>query len=62
MNYKAMLLLILGLAIIMFPGFIRYYRADELGKKATRDFIFIQRMTGILFVLISIILLALGIN
>lgn len=62
MNYKAILLLILGLLIIRFPQYIRYYRADELGEKPTSDFIIIQRITGILFVLISVILLILGIN
>ncbi len=62
MNYKAVLLLILGLLLIRFPQFIRYYRADELGEKATRDIIIIQRIMGILFVLISVILLILGIN
>ncbi len=62
MNYKAILLLILGLLITVFPQYIRHYRADELGEKATRDFIIIQRITGILFVVISIILVILGIK
>lgn len=62
MNYKAIILLILGLLILRFPQYIRHYRADELGEKPTKDFIIIQRITGILFVVISIILIILGIN
>jgi len=62
MNYKAILLLILGVAIIIFPKYVRYWRADEIGEKPTRNFIKIQRVTGFLFVIISIVLLVLDIK
>ena len=62
MNYKAILLLILGVAIIIFPQYIRYWTIDEVGEKPTRFFIITQRITGVLFVIISIVLLVLGIS
>ncbi len=62
MNYKALLLLILGVLIIIFPQVIRYYRAYEYGEKPTKGFIIIQRITGVLFVILSIIMLILGIT
>ncbi len=62
MNYKAILLLIIGVATIIFPQYVREYKASEIGKKPTRDFIIIKRITGALFVIISIVLLVLGIE
>ena len=59
---KAIILLILGVAIILFPQYVRYWRIDEIGEKPTRYFIITQRITGVLFVIISIVLLVLGIK
>lgn len=62
MNYKAILLLLFGIAIIAYPQYVREYKAYEIGKKPTRDFIIIQRITGVIFVIVSIILFVLDIE
>jgi succinate dehydrogenase hydrophobic anchor subunit len=62
MNNKGIFLLLFGITIILFPQYVRKYRAYEVGKKLTKDFIVIQRITGVLFVIIAIIILVLDIK
>lgn len=62
MNYKTIILLIVGLLIIKFPQHIRQYKIYEIGEKPTKDFILIQRITGVVFVIISIVMLVLKID
>lgn len=53
---ECILLIIFGILILIFPKYIRTYTVDEIGKKVSRKFIICQRVTGVIFIIIAIVM------
>jgi hypothetical protein len=59
MNFDAIMALLTGIAIIIFPKHIRKYKLFELGITPSRNFIIIQRVGGFVLVISSLAVLLL---
>jgi hypothetical protein len=55
LNYKSILSLIFGILIVIFPQYIRKYKLYERKEEITKEFITIQRITGCVIIIISIV-------
>lgn len=62
MNYNAIIVILIGIAVCLFPKYIREYKAYEWGEEKSSTFIRSQRITGVVFIILGIILLFFGIE
>ncbi len=62
MNYKAISLLVFGIGIIALPQYVRQYKVFEWRQVKSRSFIITQRLTGVLFIIIAILMIILNIE
>ena len=53
---ECILLIIFGILRLIFPKYIRRYTVNEIGKKVSNEFIVCQRVTGLIFIIIAIVM------
>lgn len=62
MNFEALILILIGVAICIFPKHVREYKMSEWGESLPSFFIKFQRVYGVIFIIIGILGIVLDIE